>query len=73
MFEVCDNFCDCLIEEHLRNDFLIEYFLLFGAIFKCGRIIYWFFDKWVEFCEKLLGAIFMVIGRSSLSLFSFVK
>ena len=40
LFEVCDNFSDCLIEEHLRNDFLIEYFLLFGAIFKCGRIIY---------------------------------
>ena len=29
-----------LIEEHLRNGFVIEYFLLFGAIFKCGRIIY---------------------------------
>ena len=43
------------------------------SIFKCGRIIYWFFDKWVEFREKLLGANFMVIGRSSLSLFSFVK
>ena len=27
-------------EEHLRNDLLVEYFLLFGAIFKCGRIIY---------------------------------
>ena len=36
----CDNFSDCLIEEHLRNGFVIEYFLLFGAIFKCGRIIY---------------------------------
>ena len=48
-------------------------FLVFGAIFKCGRIIYWFFDKWVEFCEKLLGANFMVIGRSSFSLFLFVK
>ena len=24
------------------------------------------FDKWVEFCEKLLGANFMVFGRSSL-------
>ena len=57
----------------LRNGFSIEYFLLFEAIFKCGRIIYWFFDKWVEFCEKLLGANFMVIGRSSLSLFLFVK
>ena len=31
------------------------------------------FDKWAEFCEKLLGANFMVIGRSSLSLFLFVK
>ena len=40
LFEVCDNFSDCLIEEHLRNGFVIEYFLLFGAIFKCGRIIY---------------------------------
>ena len=27
-------------EEHLRNNFLVEYFLLFGAIFKCGRVIY---------------------------------
>ena len=44
-------------------------FLLFGAIFKCGRIIYWFFDKWVEFCEKLLGANFMMFGRSSLLYF----
>ena len=33
-------FVTVLIEEHLRNDFLIKYFLLFGAIFKCGRIIY---------------------------------
>ena len=40
LFEVCDNFSDCLIEEHLRNGFVIDYFLLFGAIFKCGRIIY---------------------------------
>ena len=32
-----------------------------------------FFDKWVEFCKKLLGAIFMVTGRSSFSLFLFVK
>ena len=32
-----------------------------------------FFNKWVEFCEKLLGANFMVIGRSSFSLFLFVK
>ena len=60
-------------EEHLRNGFSIEYFLFFEAIFKCGRIIYWFFDKWVEFCEKLLGANFMLIGRSSFSLFLFVK
>ena len=27
-------------KEHLRNGFLVECFLLFGAIFKCGRIIY---------------------------------
>ena len=32
-----------------------------------------FFDKWVEFRKKLLGAIFMVTGRSSFSLFLFVK
>ena len=50
-----------LREEHLRNGFSIEYFLLFEAIFKCGRIIYWFFDKWIEFCEKLLGANFTVV------------
>ena len=56
-----------------ENGFLIEYFLLFGAIFNCGRIICWFFDKWVEFCEKLLGANFMVFGRSSFTLFLFVK
>ena len=56
-------------EEHLRNDFFVEYFLLFGVRFKCGRIIYWFFDMWVEFCEKLLGANFMVFGRSSLLYF----
>ena len=60
-------------EEHLRIGFSIEYFLLFETIFKCGRIIYWFFDKWVEFCEKLLGANFMVIGRSSFSLLLFVN
>ena len=24
-----------------------------------------FFDKWVEFCQKLLEANFMVFGRSS--------
>ena len=24
LFEVCDNFSDCLIEEHLRNGFVIE-------------------------------------------------
>ena len=53
----------------MRNDFFVECFLLFGARFKCGRIIYWFFDKWVEFCEKLLGANFMVFGRSSLLYF----
>ena len=28
-----------------------------------------FFDKWVEFCEKLLGVNFMVFGRSSLLYF----
>ena len=28
-----------------------------------------FFDKWVVFCEKLLGANFMVFGRSSLLYF----
>ena len=56
-----------------ENGFLIEYFLLFEAIFKCGRIIYWFFDKWIEFCEKLLGANFMVFWRSSFTLFLFVK
>ena len=42
-------------EKNLRNDSFAEYFLLFGARFKCGWIIYWFFDKWVEFCEKLFG------------------
>ena len=74
--KVCENvknYVDWSREEHLRNGFSIEFFLLFKAIFKCGRIIYWFFDKWVEFCEKLLGANSMVIGRSSLSLFLFVK
>ena len=35
-----------------ENGFLNEYFLLFGAIFKCGRIIYWFLTS--GFCEKLL-------------------
>ena len=73
MYENVKNYVDWSREEHLRNGFLIEYFLVFEAIFKCGRIIYWFFDKWVEFCEKLLGANFMVIGRSSFSLFLFVK
>ena len=52
---------------------MLRIMLFFEAIFMCGRIIYWFFDKSVEFCEKLLGAYFMVIGRSSFSLFSFVK
>ena len=41
-------------------------FLLFEARFKCGRVIYGFFDKWVEFCQNLLEANFMVFGRSSL-------
>ena len=58
-------------EKHLRNDFFVEYFLLFEAKFKCGRVIYGFFDKWVEFCEKLLGANFMVFVRSSLLYFYF--
>ena len=40
MFKIYENFSDLLREEHLRNDLLVEYFLLFGAIFKCGRIIY---------------------------------
>ena len=48
-------------------------FCCLGRIFKCGRIIYWFFDKWVEFCEKLLGANFMVFGRYSFTLFLFVR
>ena len=56
-------------EEHLRNDFFVKNFLLFEARFKCGRVIYGFFDKWVEFCENLLGANFMVFGRSSLLYF----
>ena len=31
-----------------------------------------FFDKWVEFCEILLEATFMVLGRSSLLCFYLV-
>ena len=27
-------------QEHLRNAFFVEYFLLFEARFKCGRVIY---------------------------------
>ena len=46
----------------MKNDSFVEYSLLFGARFKCGLIIYWFFDHWVELCEKLLRAIFMVFG-----------
>ena len=57
IYENVKNYVDWSREEHLRNGFSIEYFLVFEAIFKCGRIIYWFFDKWVEFCEKLLGQI----------------
>ena len=60
---------NCLREKHLRTDFFVEYFLLFEARFKCGRNFYGFFDKWVEFCEKLLGADFMVFVRSSLLYF----
>ena len=56
-------------KKHLRNDFFVEYFLLFEARFKCGRVIYGLFDKWVDFYEKLLGADFMVFGRSSLLYF----
>ena len=56
-------------EKHLRNDSFMEYFLFSGARFKCGPIIYWFFDKSVDFCEKLLEANFMVFGRSSLLYF----
>ena len=56
-------------EEQLRSDFFVEYFLLFEARFNCGRVIHWFFDKWVEFCERLLGANFMVFERSSLLYF----
>ena len=56
-------------EKRLRNDFFVEYFFLFEAKFKCGRVIHGFFDKWVEFCEKLLGANFLVSGRPSLLFF----
>ena len=38
--------------------------LIFGAIFECGRISYWFFDKWVGFCRMLLRGYFEVSGRS---------
>ena len=48
-----------------ENDFFVNIFRIAGAIFKCGRIIYWFFDKWVEFLENFLRASFMMLGRSS--------
>ena len=41
------------------------FFNFFGAKFKCGRNIYWFFDKWVGFCQMLLRGYFEVSGRSS--------
>ena len=44
-------------------------FLLFGAIFKCGRIIYWFLTSGFSFVKSCLGANFMVFGRSSLLFF----
>ena len=31
-----------------------SYFSFFEAKFECGRIIYWFFDKWVAFRQFLI-------------------
>ena len=33
MFKIYKYLSNCLREEHLRNDLLVEYFLLFEAIF----------------------------------------
>ena len=41
-------------KEHLKKWFLHwNIFSFFEAKFKCGRIIYWFFDKWVGFRQFL--------------------
>ena len=39
-------------EELIR--FVELLFLFFEASFKCGRFIYWFFDKWVGFLQFLI-------------------
>ena len=43
----------------------VNFSLVFEAKFQCGRIIYWFFDKWVGFCQIMLWGYFEVSGRSS--------
>ena len=50
----------------------VEHFLIFGAKLKCGRISYCLFDKWVEFCQKLLRVYFYGVWEVFIVLFLFV-
>ena len=73
MFKIYKYLSNCLREEHLRNDLLVEYFCCLRRFSSVVELFISFFDKWVEFCKKLLGAIFMVTGGRPFSLFLFVK